>query len=315
MLLSIQQYVIYLTYIPGKSVALAAALSRAPCEIEGPTQVETSFLSIHITATVPLSDPAIEELWQQTKADTHLQDLIKVIKDGWPESSCKRDLPPSVLPYFNYRDELVEEAGVIFKSNCCVVPFSMRKEVLKKKIHASHLGLESCFRPARDSVFWPGIFTAQIKDTVKQCDVCCSLARKQSKEPLKSWPVANYPWEMVEADIFHLKGTDVLIVVDYFSNFWEIDWLTSITSAQVILHLRRQFGRYGIPVTFVSDNGPQFASKEFQDFARSWGFVHITSSPEYPRSTKHSIVLLPVNYSVRCLWHPVQTEIWKGPRN
>ena len=34
----------------------------------------------------------------------------------------------------------------------------------------------------------------------------------------------------------------------------------------------------------MSDNGPQYASREFQEFARSWGFRHITSSPKYPRS-------------------------------
>ena len=119
-------------------------------------------------------------------------------------------------------------------------------------------------------------------------DACCSLAREQPKKPLKSWTVADHPWEMVGADIFHLNGTYFLIVVDYFSNFWEIDRLTTITSAEVILHSRRRFVRYEIPVAFVSKNGPKFASKVFQDFARSWGFVHFTSSPEHPRSNGKS---------------------------
>jgi transposase InsO family protein len=41
--------------------------------------------------------------------------------------------------------------------------------------------------------------------------------------------------------------------------------------------------RYGIP-DIVSDNGPQFCSKRFQAFQRTWHFEHITSSPEYPQS-------------------------------
>ena len=44
------------------------------------------------------------------------------------------------------------------------------------------------------------------------------------------------------------------------------------------------FATHGIPDTVVSDNGPQYACKEFQEFAKDWGFVHVTSSPIYPQA-------------------------------
>ena len=34
----------------------------------------------------------------------------------------------------------------------------------------------------------------------------------------------------------------------------------------------------------VSDNGPQFSSKEFSRFAKNWQFQHITSSAHFPSS-------------------------------
>ena len=34
----------------------------------------------------------------------------------------------------------------------------------------------------------------------------------------------------------------------------------------------------------VSDNGPAFASAEFQEFAKQWELDHITTSPHYPQS-------------------------------
>ena len=44
------------------------------------------------------------------------------------------------------------------------------------------------------------------------------------------------------------------------------------------------FARHGIPETVISDNGPQFASKEFAEFASTWELCHITSSPRYPKA-------------------------------
>ena len=41
------------------------------------------------------------------------------------------------------------------------------------------------------------------------------------------------------------------------------------------------FARHGTPNTVVSDNGPQYSSK---DFSEKWEFNHVTSSPTYPKS-------------------------------
>ena len=43
------------------------------------------------------------------------------------------------------------------------------------------------------------------------------------------------------------------------------------------------FSRHGIPRTVVSDNGPQYNSAEMKDFASSYRFKHVTSSPYYPQ--------------------------------
>ena len=48
--------------------------------------------------------------------------------------------------------------------------------------------------------------------------------------------------------------------------------------------LKVMFSRYGVPDAVMSDNGPQFASAEFAEFAEKWGFEHVTSSPRYPQS-------------------------------
>ena len=42
--------------------------------------------------------------------------------------------------------------------------------------------------------------------------------------------------------------------------------------------------RHGIPERAVSDNGPQYSSEEFCNFARQYELEHVTSSPGYPES-------------------------------
>jgi len=51
----------------------------------------------------------------------------------------------------------------------------------------------------------------------------------------------------------------------------------------VILQLKEFFSIFGIPETMYADNMP-FGSKEMQDFARSWEFKIVTSSPTYAPS-------------------------------
>ena len=43
--------------------------------------------------------------------------------------------------------------------------------------------------------------------------------------------------------------------------------------------IKSHFARYGVPLVIVSDNGPQFASTLFRNFARCWNFKHQTISP------------------------------------
>ena len=52
----------------------------------------------------------------------------------------------------------------------------------------------------------------------------------------------------------------------------------------MINKLWKLFSTHGIPETVVSDNGPQFASEEFTQFAKQWEFQQMTSSPLYPQS-------------------------------
>ena len=70
-----------------------------------------------------------------------------------------------------------------------------------------------------------------------------------------------------------------MVTVDYFSQFFEVDYLQEITSVDVVTKLKHHFARHGIPDTVISDNGSQYSPSEFSRFAERWRFSHEPISP------------------------------------
>ena len=58
--------------------------------------------------------------------------------------------------------------------------------------------------------------------------------------------------------------------------------MTSTTSELTIQALRGLFVVHGLPDQVVSDNGPQFVSKEFQRFMKENGIKHTWCAPAVP---------------------------------
>ena len=114
--------------------------------------------------------------------------------------------------------------------------------------------------------------------------MCLAYRTSQTKEPLLQHEVISRPWAKVAADLCESNGRTLLVVSDYFSNFIEVSRLHAITTQAVARELKTVFARFGTPEILVTDNGPQFASKEFKAFAESWSFNHITTSSRYPQS-------------------------------
>ena len=101
--------------------------------------------------------------------------------------------------------------------------------------------------------------TAEIKEYISSCDTCNAYQQGQPKEPLISQPVPDRPWSRVAVDLFTLDKKDYVVMVDDYSNYFEVNILNQITSAAVIA------SHHGIPEEVRSDNGPQFSSTRFEN--------------------------------------------------
>ena len=293
MLLQLQRYNIKLVYKPGTQMYIADTLSRAYMPVTGSRQekscevftvkeeqIRKTIEQVDMVEYLPITAERLADLRQKTEEDESLQRLKQVVRTGWP--SHREEVPPDIRSYYHFREELTIQDGILFKGNRVIVPAASRAEMIKK-IHSSHIGIEGCLRKARDVLYWPGM-SAEIKDSIASCDTCNTYQRKQQKEPLHSHDPPKRPWSKVAADLFDFDKKDWIIIVDYWSDYFEFNQLSKITSSSVIKVFKSQFARHGIPDTLFTDNGTQFVSEEFQDFAKAWQFDHKTSSPHFPQS-------------------------------
>ena len=161
-----------------------------------------------------------------------------------------------------------------------MIPQSMRLEILES-IHQGHLGVSKCRARAQISVWWPGM-SKTIEELVSKC-VTCAINRPIQKEPLMPSALPDRPWQRLGSDLFHYHGKTHIIVVDYYFRWIEVKRLKDKTSQSVIDALKDLFAQHGIPEILISDNGPQYSASQFQQFAKAYGFNHVTSSPNFPK--------------------------------
>ena len=282
MLLHLQPYDFSITYRPGTEIPIPDTLSRLHLETEEPLLHREIEYYVHsVMKLLPISQEKLSELKQETLRDPQLRVLRKMVEEGWPE---KRSMvPSSIAEFWTVKSNLSVVDDIIMKDDRLVIPDSMQIAVLQS-IHASHLGIEKTKNRARSVIFWPKM-SQTIEDFVKKCDACCTYSTANAREPLLHHDIPSYPWEHVGIDLFYISGRYYLIIVDYYSRFFEADELGINTYTNLIIQkLKSHFSRFGIPLMITSDNGPQFTSETFKDFMRQWGIRHNTSSPNHPQS-------------------------------
>ena len=155
MLLKLQRYTCQFMYKQGSLMYIAVPLSRAwvqtPMTCDSKTQAaDDEDLEGICLVNFDTATPQMDRIQKETSRDHTLQAVQSLIEKGWPDS--KHLVPEAAKPYFSMRDELVMERGVVFKGARCVIPASLRGEVLKQ-LHVSHMGVESTLRRAQETVF------------------------------------------------------------------------------------------------------------------------------------------------------------------
>ncbi|XP_052809638.1 uncharacterized protein K02A2.6-like [Mya arenaria] len=278
-MLSLQKYDIDVRHVSGKNVPISDLLSRKP--MSDSSEIKGLDLHVHtVLSSMRYTDRSIENVRKETKTDLQMQALKRTIVQGWPDS--RSDCLELVHEFFNHRDELSVADDLIFRGQTLIIPKSLRQHMIEQ-VHLGHMGTDKSLQRAKDVMFWPGM-SKQINDFVLNCKICLSRRNSNQKEPMTTHDIPKGPWQEVATDLFHFDGNEYLLVVDYYSRYFEIDKLPDTKSSTIVRKLKSRFSTHGIPMRIFSDNGPQYTSETFKTFVDAWHIEHVTSSPRHPNS-------------------------------
>lgn len=244
-------------------------LSRFPTEKCNKDIDNASVFQIHQISSLPIK---YEDIVHHTEQDPELIKIVHALKDGIS------------LKTLGYEDsQFTLEEGCLLRGLQVVIPQTLRKQVLDE-LHTAHLGIVKMKALARSYCYWPGI-DKEIEQLVRTCSSCRENLNEDAKVDVHPWDLPQGPWQRIHIDFAGpIKGQMIMIVVDAYTKWTELFTTKTTTSTWVIGKLKQLFTCFGIPVTLVSDNGPQFVSIEFEDFLKHQGIAHLTSAPYHPSS-------------------------------
>ena len=196
-------YIFTSDWIKGKDNSVADGLSRVtrtPMEYLG-SRIDLPIVQVNILSALMVQE--ICELQQETESDGELQQVMKAICNGRP-SQLSQTIP-TLHSYWNFRDELCIENGILFKNNKILVPKMLQKKYLDK-IHKGHQGIQQSLQEAREYAFLNNyIYVWYIKETVEKCFICQENSTVLHTEKFKYVStIPSHPWHTLGVDLLGL---------------------------------------------------------------------------------------------------------------
>lgn len=274
--LRLQGYDYKVVYRPGKT-NIADVLSRLNSHTSKDTSGDTyDVVRMIAQASTPQAITA-KEVEIESGKDPELALIRECILTGnW--SSCK--LPQ----YVCIKDELCTYGQLIMRGHRMVIPQSLQPRILQLS-HEGHQGVVKTKQRLRSKVWWPKM-DAQAERLCKTCHGCQTVGASTPPEPLQRVVPPSGPWQDCAADLLGPlpTGEHLLVIVDYYSRYFEVVIMRSTTSTKVIQALQPIFARFGIPFSLRTDNGSQLVSEEFLQFLVENGVEHRTTTPLWPQA-------------------------------
>ena len=243
-------------------------------ELSGHDDAE-KFIRFVAKASAPVAIP-IREIEAESATDPEISKLRQCISS--------RDWDKAPPQYKHVRNELCPLGKLVLRGTRLLIPRKLRERV-PDLAHKRYQGLVKTKQRLRAKVWWAGIDT-QVENRCKTCHGCQLVGLPTPPEPLQRTEFPTQPWIDLAADLMGPlpSGEYVLVVVDYYSRYFEVDILTSVTSTNVIESLEKIFCTHGLPQSLKTDNGTQFMSDDFERFLKTNDIKHRSSTPLWPQA-------------------------------
>lgn len=156
--------------------AIADYLSRLPQETPEINQSEDTEVSIR--AVTIESGISIEEIQNQTKQDTVLNQVFYYAHNKWP---VKATISTKLRPYYMLRDDIYIDERILMYNGRIVIPSTMQNLILTKS-HEGHPGIVRMKRQLRRLYWWP-CMDKHVEQFVRYCQPCQDSAK--SHKPIR----------------------------------------------------------------------------------------------------------------------------------
>ena len=211
MRVALQKYNLEVQCKKGTLIHIAHALSRV--YLKTTDEVQTKFCEIHVLETVDheeyiqIEPPKRDVFHERIAADGDIQELIRVIKLGWPD---KKKCPPAVQPYYDKRNKLIKLQGLVFRGRQLVLPLPLRKD-MPTQLHSSYFGIGGCVCCACEILHWPRM-SAEIRDFVSRFPICQTYRLAQACKKLQPHELPLCFWQKIDADLLVIGQQTFLIM-------------------------------------------------------------------------------------------------------
>lgn len=172
--------------------------------------------------------------------------------------------------YYNRKHLLSIVDGTIVFEERLVVSKAIKQKVLNQ-LHTVHPCIQRMKQLDRRYFYWLG-YSTEIENFVKSCNACTQKASMPIKATLELWSNTIEVRTRVNTDFAKPnKERNIIITVDNYSKFTDVNWISKITTQETSTHFRKLFHQYGTIM-------------EFAEMCNKFNITHFKCSPRHPQS-------------------------------